>query len=577
MIGVPVIAASPGLGNGLAPALASSLYRNGFLSPRQAPIVADIRPEAPSMAAVAESGLSAAAAPVGPAPSLVPGPIAEDRLAALAAPAKTASSYEAGTAAPLQTVIGRAARSLAARLGRLAAEAIFDDSKKAETADGKGKAIPKGLSRKWIAHEIKLSRQEDAKVLALQKRVQKEGFKKAALNPEVMARHNTDYTTELPVGRVTNQWHSGRCWIFAALNMVRDMLVAKGKVSKSFEFSANYLYFFSQLERANTHLENVIDALNEKGAARKPLKAMGELSPDIGDGGGMEHVQFLISKYGMVPKRAMPETKSSKSTILLDSDLDYGLGKIMRELQADARAGGRRMAQIKQRGMEQIWKILSAHLGIPPTRFNHGGRSYTPKQFTSQFVKFNPRDYVVVASIPHRKFGAVYEEADSVLGSDAKEKRPYNWRYLNVDIDQLEGLAVKAIQAGQPVYFRAPVGHDVDAKTGIMHPQIYDRSSVYDFGADAQLRLSRAKEFALNLERGGHLMVFTGFDRPDPDKPVIKFKVENSWGKTVGTKGVFHMYREWFRQYVTYIAIPRRLLDKAGRKAWDGKAKPEPE
>ena len=71
-------------------------------------------------------------------------------------------------------------------------------------------------------------------------------------------------------------------------------------------------------------------------------------------------------------------------------------------------------------------------------------------------------------------------------------------------------------------------------------------------------------------------MVFSGFDRPDKAAPVVKYKVENSWGTKAGDKGVFHMYRAWFRQYVTYVVVPRTLLAPAERKAWDRQARNEP-
>jgi bleomycin hydrolase len=140
----------------------------------------------------------------------------------------------------------------------------------------------------------------------------------------------------------------------------------------------------------------------------------------------------------------------------------------------------------------------------------------------------------------------------------------------------MEELVQASIADGKPVYFRAPVGRDIDPKTGIMSPAIYDRDAVYDMEGASE-RLSRTKDFDLGLERGGHLMVFTGFDRPDAKAPAVKYKVENSWGQKAGDKGVFHMYRDWFRQYVTYITVPRSMLTAKERKAWGRKARQDPE
>jgi bleomycin hydrolase len=542
--------------------------------------------------------LQAAPAVLPDAPMLAPGlDAAAPALAPIAELTSPAAAAETDPAQGPQVTTQQSLEKLAVSVSKGDDKDIpcfYDQQAAVHTADAPASAaapqtvsiqISEGIPTGWVKGQIKASQQADPATVALQKKAQTKGFRKTALNKQLLAAHNNTYTDELPVGRVTDQQSSGRCWIFAGLNMIRDMLVAKGKVPKGFEFSENYLYFYSQLERANTHLEKVIRGLYVQGGAGAPLKAFGKLSPEVGDGGGMDYLQFLISKYGLVPKSAMPETRSSNNTSLLDEDLDYAIGRTMQELQADARSlvtgrGGGNVMAIKQAGMERVWKILSAHLGLPPTSFDYGTKaarkSYTPKQFATRFARFDPHDYVVAAALPHLRQGVAYEEPGSGLGAAAIKKDAYNWRYLNVDVDRLEELVVKSIQKGKPVYFRAPVGRDIDPRTGIMHPQVYDREALYGI-ADASQRLSRAKEADLGLERGGHLMVFTGFDRPDAAKPVVKYKVENSWGPKAGDNGVFHMYREWFRQYVTYITVPRSLLAPSERKVWDRKAKPEPD
>ena len=57
---------------------------------------------------------------------------------------------------------------------------------------------------------------------------------------------------------VTNQKQSGRCWMFAGLNLLR-VGAAKKMGVKEFEFSQNHLLFWDKLERANYWLEAIID------------------------------------------------------------------------------------------------------------------------------------------------------------------------------------------------------------------------------------------------------------------------------------------------------------------------------
>jgi len=57
------------------------------------------------------------------------------------------------------------------------------------------------------------------------------------------------FTHQLERLPVTNQARSGRCWLFAGLNVLRPALIKKLKLS-NFEFSYNYLYFYDKLEKS---------------------------------------------------------------------------------------------------------------------------------------------------------------------------------------------------------------------------------------------------------------------------------------------------------------------------------------
>ena len=57
---------------------------------------------------------------------------------------------------------------------------------------------------------------------------------------------------------VTSQKSTGRCWLFAALNVIRIPFMKHYKLDK-FEFSQSYLFFWDKFERANYFLEQIID------------------------------------------------------------------------------------------------------------------------------------------------------------------------------------------------------------------------------------------------------------------------------------------------------------------------------
>jgi len=64
-------------------------------------------------------------------------------------------------------------------------------------------------------------------------------------------RYNNEYSNRaLPKEmKVTNQKASGRCWLFAALNVLRVHLREKYSLPDDFELSQTYLFFYDKLEK----------------------------------------------------------------------------------------------------------------------------------------------------------------------------------------------------------------------------------------------------------------------------------------------------------------------------------------
>src|SRR5262252_9769578 len=79
-----------------------------------------------------------------------------------------------------------------------------------------------------------------------------------AINREIV--NNTDHSLSVLLDdwKVTDQQRSGRCWLFAGLNLLRVGAMKKMGV-KEFEFSQNYAMFWDKIERANYFLEAIIE------------------------------------------------------------------------------------------------------------------------------------------------------------------------------------------------------------------------------------------------------------------------------------------------------------------------------
>ncbi|HAA95469.1 MAG TPA: aminopeptidase, partial [Dehalococcoidia bacterium] len=79
-----------------------------------------------------------------------------------------------------------------------------------------------------------------------------------ALSRSIVTESPHSFSIVLDDWGVTNQARSGRCWMFAGLNLCRVDTRNVLNV-KEFEFSQNYLMFWDKLERANFVLEAVIE------------------------------------------------------------------------------------------------------------------------------------------------------------------------------------------------------------------------------------------------------------------------------------------------------------------------------
>ncbi|MEC7532037.1 MAG: C1 family peptidase, partial [Candidatus Thermoplasmatota archaeon] len=66
------------------------------------------------------------------------------------------------------------------------------------------------------------------------------------------------FSTKLDDWKATNQKSSGRCWLFATLNLFRPGTMKKMNV-KEFEFSQAHIHFWDKFERSNHFLEAIIE------------------------------------------------------------------------------------------------------------------------------------------------------------------------------------------------------------------------------------------------------------------------------------------------------------------------------
>ena len=381
----------------------------------------------------------------------------------------------------------------------------------------------------------------------------------AALDRSIVTEASHSFSTVLDEWGVTNQARSGRCWMFAGLNLFRSES-RKVLNLKEFEFSQNYVMFWDKMERANFLLESIIETADRPVDDRTVAWL---LQRSIEDGGQWDMFVEIVNKHGVVPKTVMPETQSSSNSMRLNSMLNYQMrqGALRIRKLYSAEAGLDEMRREKQEVLKVIYQVLSIHLGTPPAQFDWQWKdkdgefkregTMTPLEFADKYVVTPLEEYVSLVHDPRETspFGKTFTVA--YLGNVAGAP-PI--KYLNVDIQLMKDIAMQMLLDGKPVWMGCDTGKQMHRDLGIWDAELFDYSSVY--GADFEM--DKAERLEYHQTRMTHAMMFTGVDVVD-GKP-RRWRVENSWDDKVGDKGFFMMNDSWFAEYMFEIACPKSYL-----------------
>lgn len=367
------------------------------------------------------------------------------------------------------------------------------------------------------------------------------------------------FSTKLDNWKATNQKSSGRCWLFATLNLFRPGTMKKMNI-KEFEFSQAHIHFWDKFERSNHFLEAIIET-SDRAVDDRTIHFL--LSDPIGDGGQWNMAMNLIRKHGLVPKSAYPESNSSSSTRWMNSILKDILRSTASEIREIIGSGGTAedARAHKESRMKDIWRVLCIHLGTPPESFDwqwrdkdkefHRRGKMTPQEFAGEFVDIDWEDYVCIVNDPRNEYYQTYtvEYLQNVAGGPPVV-------YLNVPSDEMKSITQKILEDGLPVWMGCDVGKQMDRKRGLWDANLFETNELYgvNYGMDKADRLRYGQTMMT------HAMLFTGVDVVD-GKP-RRWRVENSWGDDSGEKGFYTMNDNWYDEHMFEIATSRKYLSK---------------
>ena len=396
----------------------------------------------------------------------------------------------------------------------------------------------------------------------IQKAIVNSGIEAVTMNQQSEIDMQFTFSKEIKTGDIANQKSSGRCWMFAGMNVLRKQVMTKCNL-KTFELSQNYILFYDKLEKSNYFYESILDTLDEATDSRLIAWL---LSGPLNDGGQWDMLVNIIEKYGVVPKWIMPETFHSSNTRKMTQLLTRKLRKdaaMLRKLSAE----GVEISELraKKEGMlGEIYTVLCRCLGTPPNNFDfeysdkddkfYRKGNLSPKTFYDEYIDIPLTEYVSLINAPteDKPYGRTYtvQRLGNVVGGHAV-------KYLNLPIEDLKKAASAQLHDDEVVWFGCDVGKMLNRKLGIMDINMYDYTAA--LGTDVAMTKAEQLDYGDSLMT--HAMVFTAVNVVD-DK-TVRWKVENSWGDKSGKEGWFIMSDKWFDKYMYQVVVNKKYLSES--------------
>ncbi len=381
-----------------------------------------------------------------------------------------------------------------------------------------------------------------------------------AASADNRANFNCNFTYRVPSVGITDQKRSGRCWLFTGLNVLRARAIKDNDDINSLKLSQAYNFFYDQLEKSNLFLQSIIDTAGDDVNDRRVQWLFHNA---LSDGGQYTGVSDIITKYGVVPDYAMPETYQSNNTSTFSRLLGLKLkewGLELRSMIADG-AKPKAVAERKEQMLADTYRMLSLCYGTPPAKFTYtkrdasgaveSTREYTPLEFYNEVIGDDLKnDYVMIMNDPTRPYHRMYE-IDLYRHTYDGE----NWTYLNLPMDEIKEMAINSIKDSTMMYMSCDVGKFRNAANGTLDVNNYDYGALLGttFGMDKRERI------LTGASGSSHAMTLVAVDiDPETGKPV-KWLVENSWGDGPNN-GHLVITDEWLDEYLFRLVVNKKYI-----------------
>ncbi|MFZ1786419.1 MAG: C1 family peptidase [Ferruginibacter sp.] len=329
---------------------------------------------------------------------------------------------------------------------------------------------------------------------------------------------------------VKNQAATGTCWSFSTTSLVESQALKSnaGEIDLSEMFTVRNIY----IEKAKNYVMRL-------GRAQ-----FGE--------GGLGHDQIhAIATYG-----AMPESAYSGLT---GGQKSHNHSKLFTALKTYLDN------LIKTTPLAENWiagyiDILDAALGKAPAEFEYKGKTYTPKTFAQEVLKFDANDYVALTSFTHHPFYEpfILETMDNFS----------NGSFYNLPLYELIQLTKDALNSGYTLMWDADVSNKgFNQKMGMaVYVEDNDKANIQDIvsGVSEEGAVNpviRQQLFENLTTQDDHLMHIIGLETDKKGESF--FVVKNSWGEVGPDKGYINVSEPYFAINTISLVVPKAAISKS--------------
>lgn len=380
-----------------------------------------------------------------------------------------------------------------------------------------------------------------------------------AASADNRANFDNEFTYRVPSVGITDQKRSGRCWLFSGLNVLRSQAIKNNDINK-LKLSQAYNFFYDQLEKSNLFLQSIIDTAGDDINDRRVQWLFRNA---LSDGGQYTGVSDIITKYGVVPDYAMPETYSSNNTATFSRLLGLKLkewGLELRDMIA-GKAKPKEVAKRKEQMLAETYRLLALNYGTPPAKFTYtkrdytgaieSTREYTPLEFYNELMGNDLHsDYIMIMNDPTRPYHKMYEIDLYRHTYDGQ-----NWTYINLPMDEIKQMAIESIKDSTMMYMSCDVGKFHNRTNGTLDINNYD----YDALLGTTFGMDKRQRILTGASGSSHAMTLVAVDIDPATGNPTKWLVENSWGDGPNN-GHIVITDRWLDEYLFRLVVNKKYI-----------------